>query len=86
MLCDLEGLTYEQAAERLRWTVPTLRCRLAKARQRLKGRLTRRGVTPLAVGAGLVPEAASASVPPALAPVDGRRGDRRGGLGAARHS
>ena len=66
VLCDLEGLTYEQAAEQLRWTVPTLRCRLAKARQRLKGRLTRRGVTALAVGASLVPKGASASVPAAL--------------------
>ena len=45
VLCDLEGLTYEQAAGRLRWTVPTLRCRLAKARQQLDGRLDRRGIT-----------------------------------------
>ena len=43
VLCDLQGLTYEQAAEQPRWTVPTLRCRLAKARQRLKGRLTAAG-------------------------------------------
>ncbi len=66
VLCDLEGLTYEQAAEQLRWTVPTLRCRLAKARQRLKGRLTRRGVAALAVAPFVVPKSASASVPPAL--------------------
>jgi RNA polymerase sigma factor (sigma-70 family) len=66
VLCDLEGLTYEQAAEQLRWTVPTLRCRLAKARQRLKVRLTRRGVTSLAVGVSLAPKGASASVPAAL--------------------
>ena len=51
VLCDLEGLTYEQAAEQLRWTVPTLRCRLSKARQRLKGRLTRRGAAVPVVGA-----------------------------------
>ncbi len=43
VLCDLDGLTYNQAADRLHWTVPTLRCRLARARKRLKGRLTRRG-------------------------------------------
>ena len=66
VLCDLEGLTYERAAEQLRWTEPTLRCRLAKARQRLKARLARRGITALAVGASLVPKGASASVPPAL--------------------
>ncbi len=32
LLCDLEGLTYEQAAGRLRWTEPTLRHRLVQAR------------------------------------------------------
>lgn len=45
VLCDLQELTYEQAAQQLRWTVPTLRCRPAKARERLRGRLTRRGLT-----------------------------------------
>ncbi len=33
VLCDLEGLTYEQAASRLDWTEPTLRHRLVKARE-----------------------------------------------------
>jgi RNA polymerase sigma factor (sigma-70 family) len=59
VLCDLEGLTYEQAAARLRWTVPALRCQLSKARQRLRERLTRRGVTGAALGAA----AAAAPVP-----------------------
>ena len=45
VLCDLEGLSYEQAASRLRSTVPAFRCRLSKARQRLRDRLARRGVT-----------------------------------------
>src|SRR6185437_1666431 len=62
VLCDLEGLTYEQAAEQLRWTVPTLRCRLAKARQRLRDRLTRRGVHAHVLPIVPVP----AVVPPAL--------------------
>jgi RNA polymerase sigma factor (sigma-70 family) len=31
VLCDLEGLTYEQAARHLHWTEPTLRHRLGKA-------------------------------------------------------
>ncbi len=67
VLCDLEGLTYEQAAERLGWTVPALRCRLAKARGRLKGRLTRRGFAAPAVAAALVPaQGVSAAVPAAL--------------------
>ncbi len=66
VLCDLEGLTYEQAAERLGWTVPTVRTRLAKARRRLKGRLIRRDVTVAAVAAALVPVAVAAAVPAAL--------------------
>lgn len=67
VLCDLEGLSYEHAAEQLRWTVPALRCRLARARQRLRGRLTRRGITAPAVAALLATSSASASVvPPAL--------------------
>jgi hypothetical protein len=66
VLCDLEGLTYDQAARQLRWSVPTLRCRLAKARQRLKGRLTRRGFVGAAAGAALAAKEARAVVPPVL--------------------
>jgi RNA polymerase sigma factor (sigma-70 family) len=60
VLCDLEGLTYEQAAVRLHWTEPTLRHRLSKARRRLRDRLTRRGVTAEALGALM----AAPSLPP----------------------
>ena len=62
-------MTYEQAAEHLRWTVPTLRHRLAKARQRLRERLTRRGITAGSVGVVLAAQAAGAraAVPAALA-------------------
>ncbi len=69
VLCDLEGLTYQQAADRLRWTEPTLRHRLVKARRRLRERLTRRGVTAGALGAVLAASAAGAraAVPAALA-------------------
>jgi RNA polymerase sigma factor (sigma-70 family) len=59
ILCDLEGLTYEQAANQLQWTIPTLRNRLARGRQNLKTRLTRQGLMVPAI-AGL------ASVPPSL--------------------
>ena len=64
------GLTYEQAAPELRWTVPTLRCRLARARERLRGRLIRRGRR--GAGAALAASAstrapASAAVPAAWA-------------------
>ena len=80
MLCDLEGLTYNQAADQLRWTVPTLRCRLARARQRLKGRLMRRGFAAPALGAALAAEGGQSGGTAGVDPVDGARGDRRLGL------
>lgn len=46
LLCDLEGLTHEQAADRLGWPVGTVKGRLSRARDTLKGRLTRRGLAP----------------------------------------
>jgi RNA polymerase sigma factor (sigma-70 family) len=69
VLCDLEGLTYEQAARHLRWTEPTLRHRLTKARLRLRDRLIRRGFTGGAVGVVLAgsTSGARAAVPAALA-------------------
>jgi RNA polymerase sigma factor (sigma-70 family) len=69
ILCDLEGLTYEQAAGRLRSTVPTLYHRLAKGRKRLRDRLIRRGVTAAATGAAmeLSRATATAAVPAAWA-------------------
>ena len=48
ILCDFEGLTYLEAADRLGWTEPALRNRLVQARSRLKDRLTRRGLAPTA--------------------------------------
>ncbi len=65
VLCDLEGLTYEEAAGQLGWTLPKIRHRLAEARQRLKGRLAGRGALPLAIGANLAPKVPSA-VPASL--------------------
>jgi RNA polymerase sigma factor (sigma-70 family) len=47
VLCYLEGLTHEQAAARLGWPVGTVRGRMARARDRLRARLTRRGLAPL---------------------------------------
>ncbi len=67
VLCDLEGLSYDQAAARLDWTVPALRCRLSKARLRLRDRLTRRGVTGAALGVVFAPSSARAAVPAAWA-------------------
>ena len=58
LLCHLEGLTYEQAAQQLGCPIRTVQSRLARARKRLRDRLTRRGVSPAV--AVLNPDAASA--------------------------
>ncbi len=50
VLCYLEGLTQDEASRRLGWPRGTLKCRLEAGRERLRLRLTRRGVT---LGAGL---------------------------------
>jgi len=65
VLCDLGGRTHEQAARHLGWPVGTVKSRLARARDRLRGRLLRRGLAP---GAGLlVAASADAITPSALA-------------------
>ena len=69
MLCELEGLTYQEAAQRLRCPVGTIGVRLRRARERLRERLTRRGLAPTAglIGATLFgADAASADVPSVL--------------------
>jgi len=69
VLCYLEDMTYQQAADQLRWSEATTRGRLARARDLLRTRLTRRGVTlagaGLSLAAGSSPSMASA-VPAAL--------------------
>jgi DNA-directed RNA polymerase specialized sigma24 family protein/protocatechuate 3,4-dioxygenase beta subunit len=68
VLCDLEGLSYEQAASRLRATVAAVRCRLSKGRERLRDRLARRGVTATALAVVIASTAdASAAVGPTWA-------------------
>jgi RNA polymerase sigma factor (sigma-70 family) len=52
ILCDLEGCSYEEAARHLGCAMGTLKSRLARARERLSGRLIRRGVVPAAGGLG----------------------------------
>jgi RNA polymerase sigma-70 factor (ECF subfamily) len=44
LLCDLEGRTYEQVARHLGCPVGTVKSRLARARERLRNRLARRGL------------------------------------------
>jgi RNA polymerase sigma factor (sigma-70 family) len=63
ILCDVEGLTREEAALQLGWTLNMVRGRLERARSRLRGRLTRRGLAP---SGGLM---ALLATPPNLSPV-----------------
>ncbi len=68
ILCDLEGLSYAEAADRLGWTHATVRNRLARGRQRLRADLARKGLAPVAcLAAGAV-----VPVPRALAAATAR--------------
>lgn len=68
ILCDLEGLTHEQAAVQLGWPVGTVKSRQARGRERLRGRLLRRGLTPsVALAAMALDRSASAAHVAALA-------------------
>lgn len=64
VLCYLEGLTHDQAACRLGWPVGTVRSRMARARDILRRRLSRRGFTS---GGFLLPGSLAGNVvPPSL--------------------
>jgi RNA polymerase sigma factor (sigma-70 family) len=66
VLCDLEGLTHDEAAHRLSWPVGTVKGRLSRARDRLRERLRRRGVSePAGVVTALVAAESSRAAPPA---------------------
>ena len=60
VLCDLEDLTIEEAARHLGWPAGTVRSRLARGRERLRDRLTRRGLAP---SSGMVPVVGAAPAP-----------------------
>ena len=68
ILCYFEGLSPEQAAGRLGCPVGTVQSRLARGREKLRSRLTRRGLAPAlgALGAGAAAEAAFKAPPAAL--------------------
>jgi len=69
VLCYLEGKTRDEAARQLGWSVGTLRGRLERGRERLRLRLTRRGLTlsTALCASVLVESAAPAALPAGLA-------------------
>ena len=68
VLCYLEGLTVHEAARRLRCAHGTVRSRMARAREKLRRALTRRGVAlpTAAIAAALAPRSAWASISPSM--------------------
>ena len=68
VVCYLEGLTLEMAARRLGCPIGTLGVRLMRARERLKMRLSRRGITAPAglLIAGLAARSSTAAMPDTL--------------------
>lgn len=68
VLCYFKGMTHDEAAGSLNWPVGTVRGRLARARDRLRVRLIRRGLAPGVAAVLAAGESASAgvAVPPLL--------------------
>jgi RNA polymerase sigma factor (sigma-70 family) len=67
VLCYLSGLTTDEAARRIGIPRGTVLSRLAWARERLRGRLSRRGVTVSAALLGILPARVASAVPVPLA-------------------
>jgi RNA polymerase sigma factor (sigma-70 family) len=69
VLCYLNGMTNEEAADQLACPVGTVKTRLNRARDMLRDRLARRGVAlaPVLLAGLLVPSTAKAGIPAALA-------------------
>src|SRR5215472_12370091 len=67
VLCYLSGLTRDEAARQLGWTLGTLKRRLEEGRKALRARLERRGVAAVGLAlAVLTPEALQAAVSKSL--------------------
>jgi RNA polymerase sigma factor (sigma-70 family) len=70
VLCYLQGHTQEQASQRLGWPLGTVQTRLHRGRERLRTRLSRRGIGPSGIAATAVAlprntaTAAAVPVPP----------------------
>src|SRR5262249_3639996 len=69
VLCYFEGKTHEEAARQLGWPLGTVRTRVARARDTLRGRLERRGLglPGSLLGAALLMRTARAALPFSLA-------------------
>ena len=70
VLCCMEGLSQQQAAGQLGWPLGTLQSRLARGRERLRGRLVAQGPGPLSRRWSrrlCQPDRAEAAIPVALA-------------------
>ena len=80
VLCYLEGLACEAAAVRLGLPVGTVKSRLARGRDRLRGRLIRRGLAP---SAGLLATLLAAESAPAALPAMVARSTARIAMGLA---
>ncbi len=66
-LCYFQGMTHQQAARQLDWPLATVKSRLTRGRLRLRRRLARRGVAPLAAAlTTALCKASRAAVPPGL--------------------
>ncbi len=63
VLCDLAGLSHDQAAGRIGAPVRTLETRLYRGREQLKARLIRRGLAPSAALVAMAAEAGAAPLP-----------------------
>src|SRR5262249_45008417 len=67
LLCDAEGHSHAEAARELSWALGTLKTRLARGRELLRLRLTRRGVALSAAAlATLLTKSGTAAVPARL--------------------
>jgi RNA polymerase sigma factor (sigma-70 family) len=68
VLCELETLTRDEAAQRLGWPSGTVASRLARGRHMLRTRLLRRGIAPAVVTSSLMSSSpATAALPSSLA-------------------
>src|SRR6476469_6177729 len=65
LLCYLQGLSRDEAARQLGWTLSTLRGRLDRGRMKLRDHLQRRGVT---LSAGLLTAVGTLALPAGLVP------------------